>query len=204
VPEATAGLAFRSVLDGLGPPRLSTLVRHERIPMNESIHQFEPQAHRTQVVELWHRVFGHAAAHNAPHFAIDKKLAVGDGLFFVAEAGRKVVGSIMAGYDGHRGWIYSLAVLPEHRRRGLGSRLMQHAEERLKLLGCPKINLQIIQGNEAVEAFYLKLGYQTEQRISMGKKILENITSAESGRRPERAPCQFERQRRAAIGELKC
>jgi len=93
---------------------------------------------------------------------IDKKLALGDGLIFVAEAGGAVVGSVMAGYDGHRGWIYSLAVLPEYRRRGVGSRLMRHAEEQLKLLGCPKINLQIMQGNEAVEAFYRKLGYQTE------------------------------------------
>jgi len=146
--------------------------------MKETIRQFEPQDHRTQVVELWQRVFGYEAAHNAPRFVIDKKLAVGDGLFFVAETGGKVVGSIMAGYDGHRGWIYSLAVLPDYRRRGLGTRLMRHAEERLKLLGCPKINLQILQGNEAVEAFYRKLGYQTEPRISMGKKIIENIPSA--------------------------
>ena len=147
--------------------------------MKESIHQFEARAHRTQVVELWQRVFGYESGHNAPQFVIDKKLAAGDGLFFVAEAGTKVVGSIIAGYDGRRGWIYSLAVLPEHRRRGLGSRLMRHAEERLKLLGCPKINLQIMQGNEAVEAFYRKLGYQTEPRISMGKKIPENISHAE-------------------------
>ena len=158
--------------------------------MNERIHQFEPQAHRTQVVELWERVFGYGAAHNAPHLAIDKKLAVADGLFFVAEAGGKVVGSIMAGYDGHRGWIYSLAVLPDYRRRGLGSRLMRHAEERLKLLGCPKINLQIMQGNQKVEAFYRKLGYQIEQRISMGKKILENITPAEPGAPPNGGPME--------------
>jgi ribosomal protein S18 acetylase RimI-like enzyme len=157
-------------------------------PMKESILQFEARAHRTQVVALWQRVFGYGTAHNAPHFAIDKKLAAGDGLFFVAEAGGKVVGSVMAGYDGHRGWIYSLAVLPEYRGRGLGSRLMRHAEERLKRLGCPKINLQIMQENEGVQAFYRKLGYQTEQRISMGKKILENITLAEPGAAPDGGP----------------
>lgn len=117
-----------------------------------------------------------------------QEACLGDGLFFVAEAGGKLVGSIMAGYDGHRGWIYSLAVLPEYRGRGLGSRLMRHAEERLKLLGCPKINLQIMQGNEAVEAFYRTLGYQTEQRISMGKKIPENITLAEPGAAPNGGP----------------
>jgi ribosomal protein S18 acetylase RimI-like enzyme len=148
--------------------------------MNEHICEFEPQAHRAQVAELWRRVFGYESAHNAPELAIDKKVAAGDRLFFVAESGGKVAGTVMAGYDGHRGWIYSLAVLPEHRRLGLGSRLMRHAEERLKLLGCPKINLQILQGNEAVEAFYRKLGYQTEPRISMGKRIPENIGAAEA------------------------
>ena len=64
---------------------------------------------------------------------------------------------------------------------------MRHAEERLKLLGCPKINLQILHGNEAVEAFYRKLGYQTEPRISMGKKIIENTPSAEPGACPNEA-----------------
>ena len=158
--------------------------------MQEGIRQFEPEAHRRQVVELWQCVFGYGTAHNAPHLAIDKKLAVGDGLFFVAEAGAKVVGSVMAGYDGHRGWIYSLAVLPGFRGRGLGSRLVRHAEERLKLLGCPKINLQIMQGNEGVEAFYRKLGYEAEQRISMGKKVPENITSANPGASPHGGPAE--------------
>ena len=69
----------------------------------------------------------------------------------------KVVGSGMAGYDGHRGWIYSLAVLQEYRGQGVGSRLLRHAGEQLNLLGCPRISLQIIQANEAVEALYRKL-----------------------------------------------
>src|SRR5512139_1752686 len=149
--------------------------------MSETIGEFQPRTHRTQVVELWQRVFGYESAHNAPQFVIDKKLAANDGLLFVVEVEGKVAGTIMAGYDGHRGWIYSLAVLPEYRGRGLGSRLLRHAETRLKRLGCPKINLQIMKGNEAVEAFYHKLGYQTEQRISMGKKIPENITGAQTG-----------------------
>jgi ribosomal protein S18 acetylase RimI-like enzyme len=152
--------------------------------MNEIIRRFDLLSHKDQLVELWRQVFGYASAHNSPQFVIDKKLAVGDGLLFVAVADGKVVGSIMAGYDGHRGWIYSLAVLPGYRRRGLGSRLVQHAEEQLTLLGCPKINLQIMNGNEAVESFYRKLGYEAEQRISMGKKIPANITDAKSGAAP--------------------
>lgn len=149
--------------------------------MKESIRQFEARDHRAQVDGLWRRVLGYDSPHNAPQLVIDKKIDMDDGLFFVAETAGTVIGTVMAGYDGHRGWIYSLAVLPEYRGRGVGTRLMRHAEQQLKLLGCPKINLQILQSNEAVEAFYRKLGYQTEQRISMGKKIPENISPQSSG-----------------------
>jgi ribosomal protein S18 acetylase RimI-like enzyme len=81
----------------------------------------------------------------------------------------------MAGYDGHRGWIYSVAVAESHRRRGLGSQLVHHAEKMLTQLGCLKINLQIAEGNESVAAFYETLGYRIERRVSMGKKIAEII-----------------------------
>jgi ribosomal protein S18 acetylase RimI-like enzyme len=152
--------------------------------MNEIIQKFDVLRHKEQLVKLWQRVFGYANAHNAPEFVIEKKLAAGDGLLSVALDGEKVVGSIMAGYDGHRGWIYSVAVLPGHRKRGLGSRLVRYAEEQLKSLGCPKINLQIMNGNEEVQAFYRKLGYETELRISMGKKIQSNIGNAGTGVSP--------------------
>jgi len=100
---------------------------------------------------------------------------VDDGLFFVAMENGKVVGTIMAGYDGHRGWIYSLAVIPERRRVRIGARLLQHAETELRKLGCVKINLQIFERNVIVKEFYLKKGYDVEDRISMGKEIVENI-----------------------------
>ena len=77
----------------------------------------------------------------------------------------------MAGYDGHRGWIYSVAVDPAHRRKGVASALMKHAEARLTERGCVKLNLQIIGTNQAVVAFYEALGYAVEDRISMGKPL---------------------------------
>ena len=169
-------------------PGVAALIYWQGHCMKEIIRKFNVAGDREQVVHLWRRVFGYESAHNAPQLVLDKKLAVDDGLLFVAEVDGKVVGSVMAGYDGHRGWIYSLAVLPEHRRRGLGSRLVRHAEEQLKALGCPKINLQIMKGNEAVESFYRKLGYESEQRISMGKKLLENISGAGSGAAPDGGP----------------
>jgi len=110
--------------------------------------------------------------------AIDKKLAVDDQLFFVAMANNAVVGTVMAGYDGHRGWIYSMAVSPSCRRQGIGSRLVAHAERALISKGCVKINLQIMEGNERVMEFYSSLGFTVERRISMGKPIRENVPVA--------------------------
>jgi ribosomal protein S18 acetylase RimI-like enzyme len=134
--------------------------------------------HRAQVVALWESVFGYDKAHNKPTLAIDKKLETRDGLLFVALDGDSVVGTIMAGYDGHRGWIYSVAVAPSHRRQGIGSRLVSVAEKALTSQGAVKINLQIMEGNESVAAFYSSLGFAVEKRISMGKLISKNIPPA--------------------------
>lgn len=139
------------------------------------ITHYSDQHHRTSVMALWEAVFGYETAHNSPGLAIDKKLAVNDELFFVALAGNEVVGTVLAGYDGHRGWLYSVAVHPAFRRKGLGARLVQHAEAALTERGCMKINLQIVSTNASVEAFYQSLGYMTEPRISMGKRIESNI-----------------------------
>src|SRR5690242_17575793 len=122
--------------------------------MNITTIKYNDQSHRSQVIALWQTVFAYETAHNHPALVIDKKLAVSDDLFFVAVADNTVIGTIMAGYDGHRGWIYSVAVSPSHRRRGIGSQLVSHAERELIAKGAVKINLQIMQGNEAVTAFY--------------------------------------------------
>jgi ribosomal protein S18 acetylase RimI-like enzyme len=143
-----------------------------------TITPFVNAVHRSQVVALWETVFGYEAAHNNPSLVIDKKVAVGDGLFFVAVSDNAVVGTIMAGYDGHRGWIYSLAVSPSRRRQRIGSRLVLAAEQALIDRGCMKINLQIMAGNESVASFYLSLGFSVEKRVSMGKKILENVPAS--------------------------
>ena len=135
------------------------------------IEVFEDAVHRAQVISLWKSVFDYDAPHNEPSLAIDQKLAVNDDLLFVALSAGKVVGTIMAGYDGHRGWLYSLAVLPEHRHSGVGSALVTHAEKELRVRGCLKINLQILESNAEVVTFYEKLGYKVEPRVSMGKRF---------------------------------
>ena len=139
---------------------------------------FVNAVHRGEVVALWDATLGYKSAHNNPSLSIDKKLAVDDGLFFVAIADSSVVGTVMAGYDGHRGWIYSLAVSPAHQRQRIGTRLLLHVERALISKGCAKINLQIMEGNESVMKFYGSLGYSEEKRVSMGKRIKENIPPA--------------------------
>lgn len=136
---------------------------------------FNKEKHREQVVALWKDVFGYKTARNDPGFVIDKKIVMEDGLFFVATHPEGLLGTVMAGYDGHRGWIYSLAVHPGHRQKGIASLLLSHAEKRLVSLGCVKINLQILKDNEDVQRFYRANGYALEDRISMGKQIDENL-----------------------------
>ena len=143
-----------------------------------TITPFSDAAHRSKVVALWEAVFGYEAAHNRPSLVIDKKIAADDGLFFVAVSGGAVIGTVMAGYDGHRGWIYSVAVSPAYRRQGIGSQLVSFAERALARKGCVKVNLQIMEGNESVSAFYASLGFSVEKRVSMGKRIHENIPAA--------------------------
>jgi len=141
----------------------------------QSIIEYSDDQHRQQVIQLWESVFGYEAAHNAPSVAIDKKLAVRDELFFLADVDGTVVGTVLAGYDGHRGWLYSVAVHPAHRKQGFGAALVRFAEQALTERGCMKINLQMVSGNEGVAAFYESLGYAIEKRVSMGKMVRQNI-----------------------------
>lgn len=119
---------------------------------------------------LWEEVFPADPPWNRAEVAIPEKVAFQPDLLFVAEEAGEVVGTVMAGYDGHRGWLYSVAVKPSHQRSGVGRKLVLHAERRLGELGCGKINLQVRSTNEAVIGFYRRLGYEVEDRVSMGKR----------------------------------
>jgi ribosomal protein S18 acetylase RimI-like enzyme len=140
------------------------------------IRVFEESDER-EVVSLWKQVFGYAEPRNDPAAVIRQKLAAQRSLFFVAVVDGKLVGTVMGGYDGHRGWIYSLAVDPAHRRQKVGTTLIRHVEKFLTEAGSPKINLQVHSSNAAVVAFYEKLGYRVEERISMGKALDSQASS---------------------------
>ena len=91
--------------------------------------------------------------------------------FFVAENNDVIIGTAIAGYDGHRGWLYSVAVDPQQRRKGIGQQLVKHAMQALKAVGCVKVNLQIRSINNQIVSFYESIGFASEDRISMGKLI---------------------------------
>jgi ribosomal protein S18 acetylase RimI-like enzyme len=133
------------------------------------IRPYQP-ADQATVIDLWRRC-DLVRAWNDPHKDIARKLKVNAEWFLVGEMDGRIVATVMAGYEGHRGWINYLAVDPAQRRHGLGRMLMKRAEELLRAAGCPKINLQIRSGNEEVIAFYRSLGYQVDPVNSMGKRL---------------------------------
>lgn len=125
---------------------------------------------RPQLLNLWSEAFPDPAHHNLPATMLDAKLAIDD-LVFVAEFDEKILGAAIAGYDGHRGWLYAVAVRSSARRQGIGTALIKESTAALRALCCSKINLQIRADNADIVAFYESLGFAQEPRISMGKLL---------------------------------
>jgi len=142
------------------------------MPAMISIRPFEP-SDRAPLEELWARVFADDPPQNAPGIMIDNKLSVQPELLLVGFVDGTLVGAVMAGFDGVRGWIYHLAVSSAWRRRGFATELVRAAERGLARLGCPKVNLQVRTTNSAVVGFYRSLGYELEERVSMGRRLGE-------------------------------
>jgi ribosomal protein S18 acetylase RimI-like enzyme len=133
------------------------------------IRPFEPRD-TDAVVALW-EACDLTRPWNDPCKDVARKAAVDDGLFLVGEVDGAVAASVMAGYDGHRGWLNYLAVAPNHRGNGYGRALVHDAERRLAMLGCPKVNLQVREDNAGVLEFYERLGYAVDAAVSMGKRL---------------------------------
>jgi ribosomal protein S18 acetylase RimI-like enzyme len=135
-----------------------------------AVETYRPEM-EAQVDALWREAFPDDPPRNRAAVAIPAKLVVQPDLLLVATEDGAVVGTVMAGYDGHRGWLYAVAVRQSHRRGGIGRKLIAEAEARLAKIGCTKINLQVRATNDAVVGFYRGLGYAVEERISMGKAV---------------------------------
>ena len=134
------------------------------------IRPFRPED-QDDVIALW-QACGLTRPWNDPVKDIARKRAVNPELFLVGEADGRLVASAMGGYEGHRGWVNYLAVAPDCQRRGFGAALMRHLEAALTARGCPKLNLQVREGNDAVIAFYERLGYGNDRTVSLGKRLI--------------------------------
>lgn len=129
------------------------------------------ESDRKSVIALW-TACGLPRPWNDPNKDISRKLSVQPELFFVGEINGNVIASAMAGYDGHRGHVFYLAVLPEYQRRGYGRLLMGKVEESLRSMGCPKLNIVVRGSNDKVLAFYGSLGYNVDDVVSIGKRLI--------------------------------
>ncbi len=129
------------------------------------------EADRGAVIALW-QACGLTRPWNDPSADIDRKLAVQRELFLVGSIENAVVATVMAGYEGHRGWLNYLAVAPAWQRHGFGRRLIATVEQALLERGCPKVNLQVRTGNAAVIDFYEAIGYSVDPTTSLGKRLI--------------------------------
>jgi len=113
------------------------------------------------VIALWHAC-ELTRPWNDPVKDVARKLTVQPELLLIGEANGTLIGTAMAGYDGHRGWLYYLAIAPEHRRRGHARALVAAACDRLRALGCPKVELMVRESNTRSRDFYGSVGFARE------------------------------------------
>ncbi|MGQ8706794.1 GNAT family acetyltransferase [Serratia sp. TSA_198.1] len=126
-----------------------------------------------EVITLWERC-DLLRPWNDPEMDIERKLNHDPDLFLVAEVGGEVVGSVMGGYDGHRGSAYYLGVHPDYRGRGIANALISRLEKKLVARGCPKIQLMVREDNDTVIEMYEKLGYEIQSITNLGKRLIED------------------------------
>lgn len=123
------------------------------------------------VVNLWQKC-DLVRTWNNPQSDIARKLKVNPELFLVGTLKGTIIATAMGGYEGHRGWVNYLAVDPAYQRKGFGRQLMAEIEKRLLALGCPKINLQVRNGNASALEFYSRIGYKDDNVVSLGKRLI--------------------------------
>ena len=141
-----------------------------RSEVTVAIRPYHP-ADESALICLW-QACGITRPWNDPGRDIARKQTVQPELFLVAHIEDTLVGSLMGGYDGHRGWAYYLAVLPEQRFKGIGRQLMAALERALKAMGCPKINLMVRTDNIAAHDFYERIGYTHQDVLTRGKRLI--------------------------------
>jgi ribosomal protein S18 acetylase RimI-like enzyme len=133
---------------------------------------------REALISLW-SLCGLTRPWNDPYRDIARKLAVDPDDLILLDEGNQLIGSVMVGYEGHRGWVNYLAVHPNHQHQGIGRGLMSEAEKRLDLVGCPKVNLQVRASNQAAVEFYRRIGYTIDEVVSMSRRLEDDSPPAD-------------------------
>ena len=127
---------------------------------------------REQVISLW-KTCKLTRPWNDPNKDIDRKNGVGNELFIILEVENQLIGTVMGGYDGHRGVMNYLAVHPKLQGRGFGKILVEAIENKLVNLGCPKVNLLIRRDNHEVRHFYESVQYSKQEDVLVyGKRLI--------------------------------
>ena len=138
-------------------------------------HEYEiiefDEKHRKDVVHLW-KICDLTRPWNDPNRDIDRKLTDRTGKLFLLKKGDLILGSVMVGYDGHRGSVNYLSVHPDFQKKNLGRMLMKHSEDYLLALGCPKLNLMVRTSNLPVIEFYERLEYQKDEVVVFSKRLI--------------------------------
>ena len=148
--------------------------------MSELLIRPYARADEAELVEIWERARIESSAGDH-RFDLGEMLRLGSQLFLVGEREGRVVASVFGGYDGHRGWIYRLAVDPQQQRQGFGRRMLEAAVDGLRELGCSKVNLQIRGGDDGVIRFYEAVGFSHEDRVSMGRRLFGPADAGAAG-----------------------
>lgn len=147
------------------------VVPHGPGPDGEAVVTGEVLGHESEaVVELW-RVCGLTRPWNDPHADLAQARRGATSTVLVARDDDVVVGSVMAGVDGHRGWVYYLAVAPGRRGEGIGARLLEAAEDWLRAAGARKVQLMVREGNP-VFGFYERAGYEVQHVTVLGRWLV--------------------------------
>jgi len=124
-----------------------------------------------QVIKLW-KICNLIVPWNNPRTDIQRKLSENPELFFVGTIENRLIATCIAGFDGHRGWVYYVAVHPDYQQNGIATKIMEHAEIKLREIGCPKIQLMVRESNLGVIEFYKKIGYKIDPLVTMGKTLI--------------------------------
>ena len=146
-------------------------LRDRHLIMKEINYRLFSSKDKQSVIELW-ETCNLIVSWNDPEKDILRKLSVRDDLFILAEINKKIIATAMGGYDGHRGYIYYLAVLPEFQKKGVGSKILSVVEKKLLKIGCPKINLFVRNTNIQVKSFYKKNQYTFQESEIYGKRLI--------------------------------